>query len=143
MGKLFAKIILTGGFMNENLKTAIRNIILISLLDLLLLPTGIYLYLTHGFHLYHLLLVVGYIYGVKLVFETSRILMRHILFVSEPIASRIVIPSTQSRGVDYRSPSPFCCQNNYEGFSCDCDHSEEPIKPSFKRALDKVFGKKA
>ena len=98
-------------------KQAIKNIVLILLLDLILFPLGVALYLFHGFHIVHVLLGMGYIYGFFMVFETANILIKHI------------------RIVDDEEPT----QSQLDSFYEDIEDESEPMSPEMKQAMDEVF----
>ena len=69
--------------MSPNVATAIRNIVYILILELVMLPVGIFLYLIMGFHIYHVVLGIGYLYGVVLITETANILIKHVRIVDD------------------------------------------------------------
>ena len=98
--------------MKQDLKTALRNAILIVMLDFIALPAGIALYFFHGFHILHVVLGLAYFYGLVLVYDTAVILNKHIRFVSSQ--DDMIHPDELT---DY-----------------------EPIKPEMKQAMDDVFG---
>jgi hypothetical protein len=66
---------------SNNAETVIRNMVYILILELVLLPIGVFLYLIRGFHIYHVVLGFGYLYGIGLIVETANILIKHVKFV--------------------------------------------------------------
>lgn len=97
------------------IQTTIRNIVTILVLDLIALPAGIALYLVHGFHIVHVILGVGYLYGVLLVYDTATLLYKNIRIVSAHD--------------DQVHPDELI----------DDSYTDEPIKPEMQKAMDEVF----
>ena len=63
--------------MNQDTATIIRNMVYILILELVLLPFGVFLYLImKGFHIYHVFLGFGYLYGIGLIIETANLLIK-------------------------------------------------------------------
>ena len=69
--------------MRTEMETAIKNAVYILILELILFPLGIVLYLFHGFHIYHAVLVFGYLYAIKLIAETANILLKHVHLIDK------------------------------------------------------------
>ena len=125
------------------IKTAIRNIVILLILDLIALPAGVALYLFHGFHIVHIALGFTYLYGIGLVYDTASILMKHVRIVNDPEAQEAINEAfydETSSDDELIEESAFCCQKNYDGDDCDCN--PEPMKPEMKQAMDEVFNLK-
>jgi hypothetical protein len=102
------------------IKTAIKNIVWILVLDLILFPLGVALWLFHGFHLVHVVLGFGYLYGFFMVFETANILLKHIRIVNDQEAEQAFL----------------------EAYYHDAEEEEEegePMSPEMEQAMDEVF----
>lgn len=69
--------------MSKNVQTILRNIVYILILELVLLPFGIFVYLNAGWHVYHVFLAFGYIYGIGLIIETANLLLKHVRIVND------------------------------------------------------------
>jgi hypothetical protein len=115
------RLLLTNGGLMENKKAIIKNLIQICLLDMVLFPAGFFLYMFYGFHLFHAILAVGFLYGIKLVLETADLLVKEIA------------PEVLEENFD------DCCGDCE---SCECEDSQGLMKPEFKKAMDEAFGLK-
>lgn len=132
-----------GGNMEQSkVQRIIKNIAFILILDLILFPLAVALYLFHGFHIAHVVIGMGFVYGLLMVFDTANLLYKHIRVVNDPIHDE-----TQSEHFyNDDEESPFCCQGDYDGTGCTCKsyreqgESEEELKPEMKQAMDEVFG---
>lgn len=130
----------------SKVQTVIRNIAFILVLDLILFPLAVALYLFHGFHIVHIVIGFGYVYGFFMVFETANLLYKHVRIVNDPAHLE-----TQAENFYEEEDSAFCCERNYAGLKCSCnlsyrergdfdEDSEEPLKPEMRQAMDEVFG---
>lgn len=126
--------------MKQVIETTIRNVLTILALDLILLPFGVFLFLVNGFHIFHVVVVFGYIYGLVLVYDTAVLLYNNIRIVS--IQDYNKLNQTENEENDSieleEEESPYCCQANYEGKDCECNSEE--LKPEMKKAMNEVFG---
>lgn len=122
--------------MEKVIKTAIKNVLTILALDLILLPFGVFLYLVSGFHIFHLIVALGYIYGLILVYDTSVLLYNNVRIVS--IKDYSELNQVENDQIKLEEESDFCCQKNFDGEDCECNSEE--LKPEMKKAIDEVFG---
>lgn len=122
--------------MEKVIKTAIKNVLTILALDLILLPFGVFLYLVSGFHIFHLIVALGYIYGLILVYDTSALLYNNVRIVS--IKDYSELNQVENDQIKLEEESDFCCQKNFDGEDCECNSEE--LKPEMKKAIDEVFG---
>lgn len=118
----------------SKVQTMVRNIAFILVLDLILFPLAVALYLFHGFHIVHIVVGFGYLYGFFMVFETMNLLYKHVRIVDDPVHLE-----TQLENFYEEESSDFCCQGDYDGTGCTCD---EELKPEMKQAMDEVFNLK-
>ena len=102
--------------MKSNLKKIVKNLAVIAMLDMVLMPVGIFLYLTHGFHIYHVILAVGGVYGLTVVYDTAQLVIKTL-----------------------DTPSQVEASGDFQDFDYD-HHEDELMKPEMKEAINKVFG---
>ncbi len=69
--------------MSPNTQTILRNIVFILILELVMLPFGIFVYLQVGFHIYHVALAMGYLFGIIKIVETANLLLKHVRIVND------------------------------------------------------------
>jgi hypothetical protein len=105
--------------MNNGIKTIVKNILILFVIDFIALPAGIALYLFHGFHIVHVVLGIGYLAGLVIVYDTAVLATKHIRLVNEPQDETF-------------SDEDFDILNE--------DETDEPLKPEMKKAMDEVFG---
>jgi hypothetical protein len=108
-----------GGFMDNGVKTIIRNVFTLFLIDFVLLPAGVALFLYHGFHILHVVLGMGYLYGVILAYDTAVLATKHIRLVNESQEETF---------------------SNEDFDVLGDEDTDEPMKPEMKKAMDEVFG---
>lgn len=111
----------------------IKNIAFILVLDLILFPLAVALYLFHGFHIVHVVVGFGFLCGLFMVFETANLLYKHVRIVNDPIhaeAQSEHFYDEDDDGPSYRE----CGEIEIE------TEEEETIKPEMKQAMDEVFG---
>lgn len=122
----------------EQRNKIIKNIAFILALDLILFPLAMALYLFHGFHIVHVVMGIGYLYGLVLIYDTVKLLYEHIRIVNNPsqdeTQSDIFHGDTNNLPEE---PSDFCCEGDYDCTGCTC---KEDLKPEMKQAMDEVFG---
>jgi hypothetical protein len=132
--------------MNQNTKTIIGNAIQIALLELVLFPSGVVLYLYNGFNVLHVVIAVAYIYAITLVFETANLIALRIGEVEEALAER----EEENEDIDMDEFSLVDMDEvnehredslRYATQTLTDSPSDEPLKPEMKKALDEVFGK--
>ena len=115
--------------MRPDIKQAIRNIVNIIALDLICLPFGIWIYIVHGFHIFHIVLVFGYVQALFKLYETAHILLKYVRIVNPDVEQ-----SEDSEPLDLEHINDSIRYSNP-----DESFSDEPMKPSMKKAIDEVF----
>jgi len=109
--------------MSEQTKQIIRNIVFIIILDMVLAPFGLFIYFVHGFHIFHVVLAFGFIYGIISVFETANMIISKYRIVPRDSQTEISEEEYEEDDVHYHAKADI-----------------EPMKPEMEKAMNEVFG---
>ena len=64
--------------MKQEVRQIVKNIVIIILMDMVLLPLAIGLYLVVGFNMGHIAIFLAYLYGIGMVYDTAKLIMNEL-----------------------------------------------------------------